>query len=78
VPGLRRDEVARLAGVSTEYHTRLEQGRAGNPSPEVVEALARALQLMPPSASTWSICWPAGGRYGGRRSRRSGSAPACT
>ena len=45
VPGLRRDEVARLAGVSTEYYTRLEQGRAGNPSPEVVEALARALQL---------------------------------
>jgi transcriptional regulator with XRE-family HTH domain len=45
VPGLRRDEVARLAGVSTEYYTRLEQGRAGNPSPEVVEALASALQL---------------------------------
>ncbi|AQZ69076.1 putative DNA-binding protein [[Actinomadura] parvosata subsp. kistnae] len=47
VPGLRRDEVARLAGVSTEYYTRLEQGRAGNPSPEVTEALARALQLDP-------------------------------
>jgi transcriptional regulator with XRE-family HTH domain len=47
VPGLRRDEVARLAGVSTEYYTRLEQGRAGNPSPEVVEALVRALQLDP-------------------------------
>ncbi|MEU1336866.1 helix-turn-helix transcriptional regulator [Streptomyces sp. NPDC005827] len=45
VPGLRRDEVARLAGVSTEYYTRLEQGRAGNPSTEVVEALARTLQL---------------------------------
>ncbi|MFG1752078.1 helix-turn-helix transcriptional regulator [Streptosporangium sandarakinum] len=45
VPGLRREEAARLAGVSTEYYTRLEQGRAGNPSPEVVEALARALQL---------------------------------
>ncbi|WP_416969348.1 helix-turn-helix transcriptional regulator [Streptomyces sp. 4F14] len=47
VPGLRRDEVARLAGVSTEYYTRLEQGRAGSPSPEVVEGLARALQLNP-------------------------------
>ncbi|MBE1582394.1 helix-turn-helix transcriptional regulator [Nonomuraea angiospora] len=47
VPGLRRDEVARLAGVSTEYYTRLEQGRAGSPSPEVVEALARALRLNP-------------------------------
>ncbi|MFI7134098.1 helix-turn-helix domain-containing protein [Nonomuraea sp. NPDC050153] len=47
VPGLRRDEVARLAGVSTEYYTRLEQGRGGSPSPEVIEALARALQLNP-------------------------------
>ncbi|MGW4411730.1 helix-turn-helix transcriptional regulator [Nonomuraea sp. NPDC004702] len=47
VSGLRRGEVARLAGVSTEYYTRLEQGRAGHPSPEVVEALARALQLDP-------------------------------
>ena len=45
VPGLRRDEVARLAGVSTEYYTRLEQGRAGNPSAEVLDALGRALQL---------------------------------
>jgi transcriptional regulator with XRE-family HTH domain len=45
VPGLRRDEVSRLAGVSTEYYTRLEQGRAGSPSPEVVEALCQALQL---------------------------------
>ncbi|MFI9273542.1 helix-turn-helix transcriptional regulator [Kitasatospora sp. NPDC052896] len=47
VPGLRRDEVARLAGMSTEYYTRLEQGRAGTPSPEVVEALVGALQLDP-------------------------------
>ncbi|MET7335834.1 helix-turn-helix transcriptional regulator [Nonomuraea sp. NPDC005650] len=47
VPGLRRDEVARLAGVSTEYYTRLEQGRGGSPSPEVIEALARALRLNP-------------------------------
>ncbi len=47
VPGLRRDEVARLSRVSTEYYTRLEQGRAGNPSPEVLEALAGALRLDP-------------------------------
>lgn len=47
VPGLRRDEVARLAGVSTEYYTRIEQGRAQNPSPEVLEALAGALRLDP-------------------------------
>ncbi|MEV5739180.1 helix-turn-helix transcriptional regulator [Microbispora rosea] len=45
VSGLRRDEAARLAGVSTEYYTRLEQGRAGNPSPEVLEVLGRALHL---------------------------------
>ncbi|MFE0459515.1 helix-turn-helix transcriptional regulator [Kitasatospora sp. NPDC058965] len=47
VPGLRRDEVARLAGVSSEYYTRLEQGRSGHPSAEVVDALARALRLDP-------------------------------
>jgi transcriptional regulator with XRE-family HTH domain len=47
VPGLRRDEVARLANMSVEYYTRLEQGRAGNPSPEVIEALAEALRLDP-------------------------------
>lgn len=45
VPGLRRDEVARLAHMSTEYYTRLEQGRAGRPSPEVLDALASALRL---------------------------------
>ncbi|MEW1777107.1 helix-turn-helix transcriptional regulator [Streptomyces sp. NPDC086777] len=45
VSGLRREEAARLAGVSTEYYTRLEQGRAAHPSPEVVDALAGALRL---------------------------------
>lgn len=45
VPGLRREEAARLAGVSTEYYTRLEQGRASNPSPEVLASLAEALRL---------------------------------
>ncbi|MFE2182385.1 helix-turn-helix transcriptional regulator [Streptomyces sp. NPDC059455] len=44
-PGLRREEVAQLAGVSVDYLARLEQGRAGNPSPSVLEALARALRL---------------------------------
>ncbi|MFC0432317.1 helix-turn-helix transcriptional regulator [Kutzneria buriramensis] len=47
VPGLRRDEVARLAGISIEYYTRLEQGRVGNPSPEIVEAIGGALRLDP-------------------------------
>jgi transcriptional regulator with XRE-family HTH domain len=45
VPGLRREEVALLAGVSTDYYTRLEQGRRITPSPGVVDAIARALDL---------------------------------
>ncbi|GAA3339770.1 helix-turn-helix transcriptional regulator [Amorphoplanes nipponensis] len=45
VAGLRRDELARLAGVSTHYLTRLEQGRDRRPSPQVLDALARALRL---------------------------------
>ena len=43
--GLRREELARLAGISVDYLTRLEQGRAVSPSEQVVEALARALRL---------------------------------
>lgn len=45
VAGLRREEVAILAGVSTEYYLRLEQGRGTNPSTQVLDALARALRL---------------------------------
>ena len=45
VPGLRREEVAMLAGVSVDYYLRLEQGRDRNPSLQVVEALAKVLQL---------------------------------
>jgi transcriptional regulator with XRE-family HTH domain len=44
-PGLRREEVAQLAGVSVDYLARLEQGRASNPSPSVLAPLARALRL---------------------------------
>jgi len=44
-PGLRREEVAALAGISVDYLTRLEQGRMRSPSTQVVEALARALRL---------------------------------
>ncbi|MET7475550.1 helix-turn-helix transcriptional regulator [Streptomyces sp. NPDC005648] len=43
--GLRREELALLAGISVDYITRLEQGRAASPSVQVVEALARALRL---------------------------------
>lgn len=44
-PGLRREELADLAGISFDYVVRLEQGRFSTPSPQVVAALARALQL---------------------------------
>jgi transcriptional regulator with XRE-family HTH domain len=44
-PGLRREELALLAGVSADYITRLEQGRATAPSPQVLGALGRALRL---------------------------------
>ena len=66
VPGLRRDEVARLAGVSSEYYTRLEQGRAQNPSAEVLAAVARALRLDDTEREHLSdLLAPAGGRGGG-------------
>lgn len=45
VPGLRREELAMLAGISPTYYVRLEQGRDTRPSAQVVDALARALQL---------------------------------
>lgn len=45
VPGLRREEVAALAGLTVDYLARLEQGRAERPSPSVLGALARALRL---------------------------------
>ncbi|WP_406419283.1 helix-turn-helix transcriptional regulator [Streptomyces sp. NBC_01614] len=45
VPGLRREEVAQLAGVSADYYIRLEQGRENSPSPQVLDAVARALKL---------------------------------
>ena len=44
-PGLRREEVATLAGISADYYLRLEQGRDRNPSPQVLEALARVFGL---------------------------------
>ena len=44
-PGLRREEVARVAGLSIDYVVRLEQGRGPQPSPSVLGALARALRL---------------------------------
>jgi transcriptional regulator with XRE-family HTH domain len=45
VPGLRREEVAMLAGISVEYYTRLERGSAQGASDDVLEGISRALQL---------------------------------
>src|SRR4051795_8644945 len=45
VPGLRREEVAMLAGISADYYLRLERGRDKNPSSQVLAAVARVLQL---------------------------------
>jgi transcriptional regulator with XRE-family HTH domain len=47
VPGLRREEVALLAGISVEYYLRLEQGRDQHPSDQILDSIARALQLEP-------------------------------
>ncbi|MEK8174453.1 helix-turn-helix transcriptional regulator [Streptomyces sp. M19] len=45
VPGLRREELAVLSGISVDYLVQLEQGRAGNPSPQVLGAFAQTLRL---------------------------------
>lgn len=45
VPGLRRDEVAQLAGASVDYYIELERGRGAQPSTQTLAALARALRL---------------------------------
>ncbi|NGN93907.1 helix-turn-helix domain-containing protein [Nocardioides sp. KC13] len=45
VPGLRREEVAMLAGISADYYLRLERGRDRNPSAQVLDSIARVLQL---------------------------------
>ncbi|MBQ1016845.1 helix-turn-helix domain-containing protein [Micromonospora sp. D93] len=46
-PGLRREEVARLAHMSVDYYTRLEQARGPHPSPQILDALTGALRLSP-------------------------------
>jgi transcriptional regulator with XRE-family HTH domain len=51
VPGLRREEVAMLAGISADYYLRLEQGRDRTPSTQVLDALADVLGLDEDSAA---------------------------
>ncbi|GAA1719503.1 helix-turn-helix transcriptional regulator [Fodinicola feengrottensis] len=60
VTGLRREELALLAGVSPSYYTRIEQGRDRHPSREILEAVARALRLDDTErAYLWSLATPA-------------------
>ncbi len=69
-PGLRREEVATLAGISADYYLRLEQGRDRNPSRQVLEALARVLRL-DQTATGYLLGLGAGsGPAGPRRARR--------
>jgi transcriptional regulator with XRE-family HTH domain len=72
VPGLRREELAMLAGISSDYYLRLEQGRDQNPSEQVLDALAKALQLNDDAvAHLYSLARPTprGGRTRGRSDR---------
>jgi transcriptional regulator with XRE-family HTH domain len=70
-PGLRREEVATLAGVSADYYLRLEQGRDRHPSPQVLTALAGVFGLDPAAASyLLSLAAPRPARAAARRPRR--------
>lgn len=66
-PGLKREEVAQLAGISAEWYVKLEQGRAVSPSAETVEALGRALQLDRVELAHLRSLAAAGGRQPFRR-----------
>ncbi|GAA2856247.1 helix-turn-helix transcriptional regulator [Streptosporangium fragile] len=65
VPGLRREEVAMLAGISSDYYLRLEQGRDRNPSEQVLRSLALVLRL--DADATAHLIGLAGAHRGGRR-----------
>jgi transcriptional regulator with XRE-family HTH domain len=67
-PGLRREEVATLSGISADYYLRLEQGRDRNPSAQVLEALARVFSL--DEAATAYLLSLAGPPARSRRARR--------
>ncbi|HEX4225581.1 MAG TPA: helix-turn-helix transcriptional regulator [Pseudonocardiaceae bacterium] len=72
VPGLRREELAQLAGVSATYYTRLEQGQSSSASPAIIDALAGALGLDDDErAHLHELARPA------RRKPRRAARPAC-
>jgi transcriptional regulator with XRE-family HTH domain len=71
VAGLRREELAMLAGISSDYYLRLEQGRDQRPSAQVLDALARVLQLDADStAYLHDLATPKPRRRGPRRTER--------
>ncbi len=81
VPGLRREEVAQLAGLSTDYYTRLEKGNLRSASDSVLEAISRALHLDDAEhAHLLDLARAArdGARPVRRRAPPSRSAPACS
>ncbi|GGJ34703.1 hypothetical protein GCM10010121_052400 [Streptomyces brasiliensis] len=67
VPGLRREELASLAGVSVDYIVRLEQGRVKSASTTILTALARALELRPDEEEYLLRCAAEAGISGGAR-----------
>jgi transcriptional regulator with XRE-family HTH domain len=73
VPGLRREEVALLAGVSVDYYNRLERGNLGGVSDSVLDAIASALQL--DEAEHAHLCDLAGAAHTTSRARRPRSSP---
>jgi transcriptional regulator with XRE-family HTH domain len=73
VPGLRREELATLAGISSAYYLRLEQGRDTHPSAQVVDALARTLQL---DAQATEYLYQLASATGGRRPQSAGETAA--
>jgi transcriptional regulator with XRE-family HTH domain len=75
VPGLRREEVAMLAGLSADYYLRLERGRDRNPSEQVLESIARVLQLDEEHLS-YLLTLVADGRRKRRRRPRKEIVPA--
>jgi transcriptional regulator with XRE-family HTH domain len=76
VPGLRREEVAQLAGLSVDYLVRLEQGRGPHPSDQVLGALARALRLTDDERDTCSTS-PARRRRAPARWTGTSGPPPC-
>ena len=79
VKGLRREEVATLAGISVEYYTRLERGNAAGASEDVLHAIARTLQLDEAERDhLFDLVRAANTTAPARRPRRSGSGPACS